>query len=236
MLAFIGLVLSYRRLRLGRRLIAASLIALWIVSTTALNGAFLDAMKWPPVEDLTPASGAEAIVVLGGGVSAKSLEYGGADVVNSRTLNRIRYAAWLQRQTGLPILAAGGRTQPDNPIESQLMKDALEHELGASVRWIETESRNTYENAHFSAAALRASGVTKFYLVTHSGHMRRALEAFQRTGLQAIPAPIEIYDPDPLTMYSFLPSALGFQTSSGIAHELLGRLWYALRARLPSPG
>jgi len=233
-LALIGLVVSYRRLRLGRRLIAGSLIALWIVSTTAFNGVFLDAMKWPPVSDLTPTSGAQAIVVLGGGASIKPPEYGGKDVVNARTLNRLRYAAWLQKQTGLPILAAGGRTQLENPIESELMRSALENELGASVRWTEAESRNTYENARFSAAILSSNGIKRFYLVTESSHMRRAMEAFEPTGADPIPAPIEIFDePNPLTIGSFLPSVTGFSVSYRITHELLGRLWYAIRARLP---
>lgn len=231
-LAFVGLIVSYRRLRLGRRLVAVALAALWIVSTTALNGWFLDVMKWPPVGDLTPASGAQAIVVLGGGVSTKRPEYGGRDVVNARTLNRLRYAVWLQKQTGLPILVAGGRARSDKPVESELMKSALEEDFKANVRWIETESTNTYENARFSAAILRGAGVTKFYLVTESGHMRRALQAFEPTGIEPIAAPIEIYDADPMTIYSFLPSPVGFQTSYGIAHELIGRLWYAIRARL----
>lgn len=231
-IAIAGLIVSYRRLRLGRRMIAASLAALWIVSTSAVNYLFLDAMAWPPVKDVSAASGAQAIVVLAGGVSDKSPEYGGADVVNSRTLNRIRYAVWLHRKTGLPILASGGRTQRDRPVESALMKASFEQDFGTKVRWIETESTNTYENARFSAAILREAGIRRFYLVTESGHMRRALEAFDPTGMDVLAAPIEIFDPDPLTVYSFLPSAIGFQTSQAIAHELLGRLWYAIRARL----
>ena len=59
------------------------------------------------------------------------------------------------RQTGLPILATGGSVMGNTVPEAVLMKEALELEYGVKVRWVEDRSRNTLENALYSAANAR---------------------------------------------------------------------------------
>ncbi len=56
------------------------------------------------------------------------------------------------------------------------MKSMLEKEFATPVRWVEVESGNTFENARASGRILREAGMGKVYLVTHSGHMRRAVQ------------------------------------------------------------
>ncbi len=187
-------------------------------------------MGWPAVANTREANGAQAIVVLGGGIARAAPEYGSIDTIQSRTLDRVRYAAWLHRQTGLPLLTSGGRPDAAATLsEAELMKAALEEEFATPVRWVEVDSTNTFENARGSARILREAGITRVYLVTHSAHMRRAVEAFAPTGIVVIPAPINVYTRDPLTYQDFLPSPTGFQTSYSVAHEVIGRVWYAIR-------
>ena len=228
----LGIAVSRRRPRLGRNLVVTSFALLWIVSTTAANIPFLHALAWPQPVDLNAAQGAQAIVVLGGGVARKAPEYDGTDTVNARTLERIRYAARLSRQTGLPMLVSGGSTREGVAAEAGLMKSVLESEFAAPVRWTEAVSRNTYENARESARILRAAGIGRVLLVTDALHMQRAVQAFAPTGIEVVPAPVNLIDRDPLAFRHFLPSPVGFQTSYFIAHELLGRAWYAIKARL----
>jgi uncharacterized SAM-binding protein YcdF (DUF218 family) len=227
----IGLVVWRRRPRLGRNLVIASFALLWIVSTTAFETPFHEALGWPAPVDIGAAKGAQAIVVLGGGLYRNAPEYGGADTVNSRTLDRVRYGAWLVRRTGLPLLASGGRPEGATSAEAEVMKGVLENEFGTKVRWVEVESRNTFENARASARILRAAGIGKVFLVTDSMHMRRAVQAFAPTGIEIIPAPVNMINGDPLTFRSFLPGPVGFENSYYVAHELLGRAWYAIRER-----
>ena len=226
----IGVAVWRWRPRLGRNLAGAAFALLWILSTTAFNIPFLEALGWPTPADVHAANGAQAIVVLGGGLSRSAPEYGGADTVNARTLERVRYAAWLVRQTGLPMLASGGPYRGSAP-EAEFMKSVLEKEFATPVRWVEVESGNTFENARASARILREAGRGKVYLVTHSGHMRRAVQAFAPTGIEVIPAPIDIFTREPLGYADFFPSALGMRTSASVAHELLGSVWYAIRER-----
>ena len=231
-MAGMGFAVQRRFPRLGRNLIVASFALLWLVSTPVLTILMLEVLGWPAPADVRPDNGAQAIVVLAGGVYPHAPEYGGADTVNSRTLDRVRYAAYLHRQTGLPILAAGGTPYGRSSPESELMKIVLEKEFATPVRWTETESRTTLENASGSARILREAGVSKVYLVTESIHMYRAVQAFAATSLEVIPAPTGFVAGYRMGYTDLIPSATAFTTSQLIAHEILGRAWYAIRSRM----
>ena len=70
------------------------------------------------------AQRAGAIVVLGGGRYDEAPEYGD-DTISLAGLRRVRYAAVLQRRTGLPVLVSGGsvyaeplpESEPEAPVE-----------------------------------------------------------------------------------------------------------------------
>jgi uncharacterized SAM-binding protein YcdF (DUF218 family) len=59
--------------------------------------------------------------------------------------------------------------------------------------------------------------------------MRRAMQAFAPTGIEVLPAAIDIYTREPLGYGDFLPNPVAFRTSFFVIHELLGRVWYAVR-------
>ena len=233
--AAVGFALLRRRPWLGRILCVGSFALLWVLLTPAVNVPLLAWLGWPAPVDLREATGAQGIVVLGGGAYLLAPEYGGQDAVNSRTLWRLRYAAHLHRETGLPVLAAGGRSPggPPTPPEAELMKAVLEKEFSTPVRWIETESRNTLENARFSARILKEAGVGKVLVVTDSIHMRRAIQSFSGTGIEVVAAPTGfVTGYQQIGWRDFLPAVIGFTTINGIGHEVLGRAWYAIRQLL----
>src|SRR4029078_3845558 len=113
----------------------------------------------------------------------------GASTLSGLTLERVRYGARVARATGLPVLVSGG-AQKDMPAEAPLMRDALIKEYGVPVRWIESRSLNTHENAVKSAARLKASGVDRIILVGHSFHFPRTRNEFEAAGISVIAAPI----------------------------------------------
>jgi uncharacterized SAM-binding protein YcdF (DUF218 family) len=176
----------------------------------------------------------KAIVVLGGGIHEDAPEYGEGPTVHHRTLGRVRYAARLARQTGLPVLASGGRgdsSKADDPAEADLMKVILEQELGIRAVMAEKTSRNTWENAIHSAAILRERHIDTILLVTNAAHLPRAVTAFQAQGLTVIPAPTLFFDdqPDFLDPESWLPSVTAITAVYYASYEWLGRLWYIVR-------
>ena len=65
-------------------------------------------------------------------------------------------------------------------------------------------------------------GVRRVALVTHGFHMQRSILAFERAGLQVIPAPTALLVPIESTGVEWLPSAMGLQWSRLMLREWLG--------------
>lgn len=234
-LLILGLLLRRRALRFAV-LLSWWAIALLVILSLPITGHFLRAL----LENSAPALSVSdarlrgrvgAIVVLGAGRAAAP-EYGG-ETVSRGTLERLRYGAWLHRATRLPILVTGGSVFGENVSEAALMQRTLTEDFGVRAAWVESRSRNTYENALYSRAILESAGVRRIVLVTHALHMRRALWAFDRVGVDAIPAPMGYTrgDDGGALLLDLLPSAHGLELSSGAMHEWLGLTWYQLRYR-----
>lgn len=223
---FNGLLLVLAGALLRRRwLVAAGLVLLFVLSLPAVGDALLRGLEGEPL-DLARPHGAQAIVVLGGGRYRDAPEYG-ADTVNGYTLERLRYAARLQRQTGLPVLVSGGQPDGGGLSEAEAMRRVLADEFGVPVRWVEGASDNTHDNATLSAALLRPDQVQRVLLVTHAWHLPRAQRAFERAGLAVVPAPTRFHR-EPLTARDWLPT--GYEASRLALREWLGMVWYRLRA------
>lgn len=223
---FNGLLLVLTGLLWRRRwLVALGLVLLWVLATPVVGTALMRGLEGPEL-DLSQAHGAQAIVVLGGSRYRKAPEYGGEDTVGGVALERLRYAAWLQRRTGLPVLVTGG--QPDGPglSEGETMRRVLVDEFRVPVRWVEGVAANTFDNATLSAALLRPDGVERILLVTHGWHMPRAQRAFEQTGLAVVPAPTQLHQ-EPLTAADWLP--MGYGEARSALREWLGQGWYILR-------
>jgi hypothetical protein len=71
--------------------------------------------------------------VLGGGRNRGAPEWGG-ESVNSFTLQRLRYAARLARESGLPLYVTGGKPDGGEFAEGTLMAEVLSREFAAPVR------------------------------------------------------------------------------------------------------
>jgi len=164
--------------------------------------------------------------VLGGGRIAGAPEYGGRDVPSTQTLARLRYAARLQRATGLPLLLSGG--SPDGSAESEaaVMARALREDFAVPVAWLEQRSDNTAENARYSAAQLRRAGIRRVLLVTDAMHMARAEAIFTRFGLEIVAAPTQFLGRERRSAIDYLPGGEGLRRTHYAAHEWVGLLWY----------
>jgi uncharacterized SAM-binding protein YcdF (DUF218 family) len=98
----LGWLLWHRRPRLARGLVGGGTLLLLVLSLPAVGDAMLRTLEGDGANAQAPRQ-AQAIVVLGGGRYRGAPEYGG-DTVSAMTLPRLRYAARLQRETGLPLL------------------------------------------------------------------------------------------------------------------------------------
>jgi uncharacterized SAM-binding protein YcdF (DUF218 family) len=224
-----GLVVQRRRPRLAMSLILLSTIALYALSTPWVGGLLQKTLEIS--RPLTPndLKTAGAIVVLGSGRRLDAVEYG-SDTLNGRSLERLRYGAFLHRASGLPILVSGGKPGGGTLAEARIMQRILQREYNISTVWIEDASLTTQENAHFSAALLKRQRVHRVVLVTHAWHLRRAVPLFEAQGLSVIPAGIQFSSTRIDSLFDLLPTTAGLRDSTFALHEWLGILWYKLRS------
>ena len=215
-----GLLLLRRRPRLGLVLAWAGVVTLFVLSLPPVSVALVMVAGGSASLDLRQAASAQAIVVLGGGLHRDAVEYGG-DTLNWLSLERVRYAATLARETRLPVLVTGGRVYGGS-AEGEVMREVLEREYAVPVRWVESESRNTYENAVLSAKVLRRDGISRVLVVSHGVDARRARREFSAAGLEVIPAPTDIPSLTIDSPLQLLPSISALHDSYFALYELLG--------------
>lgn len=217
----------HRRMQEGGFLLAIlSVVSLLLLNTPLVSRALVTPLEpYPPINS-AQLQRVQAIVILGGGTYYAAPEYGG-DTVGRATLERIRYGAYLARQTGLPLLVTGGAPHGGRP-EADLMAEALEKEFSVNVRWVESKSRNTAENAALSAPLLKEDGVNRIALLSHGLHLPRAIPLFEKEGLEVVPAPTGFSTQSPSLLANLLPGGLG--RSSAALHEYLGMLFNFLFA------
>lgn len=228
-LGVLALFLAWR----GRRVLA-SLLALFAVLSLYLlatpQGAAwvsrpLEAQVLPlqDLAQLRPA-GYQAIVVLGGGRTPLAPEQGGLDIPSPEELARLRYAARLQRASGLPVLVTGGMPLSGQRPEAELMAESLRDDFGVPVRWLEPRSRTTEENARFTAEVLLPQGIKRIVLVSHASHLPRAMALFEHAGFAVLPAPLQFTTE--AGAYSAIerwtPQSEGLAASRRALHEWLG--------------
>ena len=229
----LAVLLLQRWTVLRNSVIALSLLSLAAVSMPITSHYLARSLERYPALNLTTLELAEydAIVVIGGGRLRAAEEYENTDIPNGRTLERLRYAAFLQRRTGLPIMVAAGSVWDGEAPESVFMRQVLERDLFATVRWEESASRTTWENAVFAKRALAKEDVNRVLLVTHALHMPRAMYSFTQAGFEVRAAPtiLTSEQTEPFDALDYVPTARALYRSSAALHELLGLAWYRFR-------
>ncbi len=225
-----GLAIYWRRRMLGIALMATSSFGIGVLGMPQMAAWLAAPLEVARVLDVTTLSGRtiDAIVVLGGGANQRVRELNGADDVAPLTLERLRYAARLHRETGLPLAVTGGLTGDLRQPEGELMAHSLEDDFKVPVPYREVQSMNTAENAAFTRRQFKFNTIV---LVTHAIHMSRARRAFEDAGMQVIPAPMGFISRVQSTAPSladFLPTIKGFAYSQYALYERLGALWYRL--------
>jgi len=222
--ACVGAALGRRRF--GRVLLGAGLAGLVFFALPVVGRGLLVSLETGLAHPAPPAAPPQAIVILSG----DEQEFLGQGYVPGMlTLEREREGAALARANPLPVLVSGGAITPWSiPLADQMAR-SLHQDFAIDVRWRERASLDTWQNAQLSAAILRAQNITSVYLVTHAWHMRRALLAFRRAGIEATPIPVGLDAPERLRLTSFLPQTRAWEQSYYALHEWLGRLWYSLR-------
>ena len=224
----LGCVLARHHRRWAWTLVGLSLVLLWVLSCHA-TAYGLNRWLLPSYPALTEkdAKQAQAMVVLGGGLNLYAPEYG-EPVMGSYAQARLQYAAHLKRQTGLPMLFAGGKgwasSTAQTSSEAEVAAASLLRDTGMRIEWLDKTSRDTRENALRAYEVLAPLGKTRILLVTNDWHMARSVKQFEKAGFQVIPAPMGFVQPPQVPVFDYLPSAGALATTQLILKEWLGLL------------
>ena len=206
--------------RIGQGLLGLALLTLWFAATPV----FANWLNWRLQSELVPLSDgplpqSDVIVLLGG--------IGPAD----RIVDTLR----IYRAGKAPLIVISGGNQPWRACvvpEAKSISDVL---VGLGVPFsaliLETESRNTHENAVNTAAIFKAHGWRTGLLVTSGAHMPRALAAFQKMGISLVPATTNIYAGPPqfVTLLDLLPDARALARTTSAIKEMIGLRVYRFR-------
>lgn len=177
--------------------------------------------QWPVL-----AQQADVIVVLGSGRERHDPVWG-EDVSTGIGLERLRLAARLSRESGLPVLTTGGLHYGEPPSEAEIMARSLQDDFAVPVRWQEGRSRTTWENAVLTAEMLKPLGIKRVALVTQAWHMPRARWCFEQAGFTVTAAPVGFLGVDNARPFGgWLPESRAIVQSGALLNEAAGLLVY----------
>lgn len=220
-----GLLLLRRSPRFARAILWAVFTCFLLLSLPVVERYLMRNLITPPLTE-QQAKTAQAIMILGGGLKRDTPEYG--DTLARYSLERVRYGAVLARRYHLPILVTGGQVY-GGTSESEVMAKVLRQEFGVEVRWIESRSRDTADNAAFSAEIFKREKIDTVLLVTNDFHMKRGLYECDAHALHCIGAPVTSYTASTDSWIEELPNSGALFDSGIVLHELLGLLAQRLR-------
>jgi uncharacterized SAM-binding protein YcdF (DUF218 family) len=239
-LALIGARLIPWRRSVGWLLMGLSVLGLWFGATSVAGEWLQEALLAPPaalvgerLAEVKRSGGRTptAIVILGGGRESSAPEYGVASL-SPLALERLRYGIWLGRETGAPVLFSGGMGHSAQPgaSEAEVAGEIAAREFLRPLRWTESRSRDTRENAQFTTSSLRGQGVRRLIVVTHGWHMPRALRAFreaaarQGASWEVVAAPMGLAPRVERPALRWMPSSEGFLLVRAVLREKIGWL------------
>lgn len=230
-LIVLAFLLSWFYKKYRRFFLLSGLILLLLFTNYFLSNALVRWWEIPPTP-LSKLPNYEVGIVLGGITSDKEPR----DRVHvSGAADRILHAIHLYRIGKIDkILISGGsgKILKDSIPEAELLKNILLlSKVPESDILIEASSRNTHENASFSAEILNERyGNEKYLLITSAFHMRRAEACFKKVGLEVDPFSVDMRGNE----FEFTPDELIIPTSAAIGNwevvirEIVGMLAYKI--------
>jgi uncharacterized SAM-binding protein YcdF (DUF218 family) len=232
--------------RLSRGLLWGGALALLIGGISPLGDALIRPLEYrfqrPDLDRV--GSSIAGIIVLGGGEDGQAIGSPQLAALNEAAERYTEAVALARRLPGARLIFSGGSGRLLT-IEEPEAEGAgrLFEALGIPKDRItlEMKSRDTYENALFTARMLKPTPNQRWLLITSAWHMPRAVGCFRQAGFSVEPWPVDYRTPRRLDMtriYSSIPE--GLRRIDFVTREYVGLAAYYLSGRtgslLPGPG
>ena len=188
------------------------------------------------VETVGGAKGAEAIVVLGGGVQTVSARGDILAQLQSTPSLRILEALRLYRLLHPSVvIVSGGIADRRTELrpEAEQMANALEQGgIPADHIVIESEAKSTHDHPRMVGPLLAARRVRRFVLVTSPMHMKRALAVFRAQGYDPVGSVSALQSEQLTQRLFFVPNDDSTLLSNQALYEYAARVMYWWRGWL----
>ena len=230
--AGVAMLFWRRSARVGKWWLTLAVAAFWLLSTPA--GAWLVseplARAATRLESSGQAEGAQAIVVLGGGIVSHVADgFALDDLAGSAA--RVIEGARVYRLLGDPlVIVSGGNTTHLNPPRSEAaaFRDAIV-KLGVPADRIvvEDQAMTTREEALRIKPMLASRHIDRVVLVTSPSHMGRSLATFRALGIDVVPS-VSRLRTDRAVPWSLWPDHDSLLVSDSALYDYAGWLYYRL--------
>jgi uncharacterized SAM-binding protein YcdF (DUF218 family) len=224
MTAGLGLVLTRFR-RAGLVLFGVTFLSLWAVTVIPVGEMLIRDLEERFPKQTSVPENIGGIVVLGGSIDPL-MSRGRRQIAVDSSVERLLFFAMLgDTRPDVPLVFTGGSGNlfGQDAKEGHYFEDLAKLlNLDMSRVVVETESRNTLENAAFSKKLVTIDPSRPWVLITSARHMPRAVGIFRDQGWPVIPYPVD-YITLPAQGWTLRLENLGGQSMLDAAvHEFVG--------------
>ena len=182
-----------------------------------------------------PPDQVDGIIILGGDEKTEITSERGVPVALDSMRRYVTFADMARRYPDAKLVFSGGspRLHPKGRVLDSDVARAILTDIGVPTdRMIfEKNSRNTHENAVFSADIVRPEAAQNWLLVTSAWHMTRAMGCFRKAGWNVYPAPTGYFTTGKYRLSPSFRFEEQLRALNFAAHEYIGLASYWLMGR-----
>ncbi len=202
-------------------------ISIWTFSISPVADAMLRGLE--SEFEIPEDPHGDVIILLGGGVYDEAPDLSGVGAPTEEMIGRLVTAVRLQKRLNVPVIISGGVVFKGRKAEAPIVKRFLT-DLGVPDKKIiiEDKSRDTIENARYTAEICKKFGYKKPLLVTSAYHIKRSILSFKKVNMDVIPFPAN-FKTWKMKRYGwerYLPNSSELEYSYYAMHEYIGFLFY----------
>lgn len=239
-LLLIGILLLWSRWAyVGRYIVLCAGILLAVTGLSPLGHALILPLEERfPRPELAKLSAVDGVIVLGGAQDMSVTAKRGAITLNEAGERLVEAAILARRYPDAKILLSGGSNAlfGDRISEAMGAGDLLA-KLGVEKERIvlEDKSRNTSENARYSARLAHPTSNSTWLLLTSAAHMPRAMGVFRAAGFQVMAYPVDYRTRGRQDLKRFFPKpSEGWRRVDQAVREWAGLTVYRFTGRTQS--
>lgn len=217
-------------------LLILPILWLWFFSSFPVSQFLLRSLenKYPPVPyENVPKS--DVVVVLGGMINPLSSHPEKPELLSSADRLTDSVILWRQKKVDRILFTGGSGILFQQDVQEAKHAKKILSLLGVpeSQIFLESESRNTYENALYTSKILQENGWEKVILVTSAFHMERSKGVFEKQGIKVFAFPTDYHTiKNEINWDSVVPSSRNLENSTTALKEWIGLLAYKMKGYL----